>query len=263
MNPLPNIKKRLFKFGLSDRQVEVYLFILVHGGQRIAELVSSLNLPRSTVYEILKQLKDIGLVEEAVNGSFKVYKAYPITTLEHGLDSKIQRYTELKSELASVDKALSKVLGLQSSNPTLVKYYDGRSGARQLLWNTLKAKETVYVYSAWGRGKYVGIKFYQNFVSESAARNIKEKVLINPTEHALNSIKQYSNTPVSRTKKENIHWLSKDDIDIKGETFIYDNCFAQVYLKDEVITGFEIINKQFVNSQKSIFKTLWRLSQPL
>ena len=147
--------------------------------------------------------------------------------------------------------------------PTNVRYYKGVSGARQLLWNTLKAKDTVYVYSAWGRGRYVGIKFYKSFVNESGEKEIKEKVLINPTKRVLTSIRKYAGSSIARTATKDIRALSEENILIKGETFIYDNVYAQLYLREEEISGFEIESSNFIETQRSIFKTLWEMAKPV
>src|SRR5206468_1396298 len=110
-----------------------------------------------------------------------------------------------------------------------------------------------YVYSDWGRGRYVGMKFYEKFVEESRRREIKEKVLINISSSTLESIKKYTypDSSISRTRIEDIRVLHLKDVNIKGDTLIYDDIYAQVYIKNIEINGFEIQSSQFVDSQRS------------
>jgi sugar-specific transcriptional regulator TrmB len=263
MTKRDNIKKDLARLGLTTSQIDVYVLLLERGNQRISEIVKLLNLPRSSVYESIKTLFDIGLVEEIVENSFKLIKPYPISVFQHKIDEKLTGLQKQSLIVKNLTRSLAKLPGNVSVHATGVRYYKGRAGARQLFWNTLKAKNVIYVYSEWGRGRYVGIKFYQNFVTESYARNFQEHVLTNSSDRVLSSIRQHSNTPISRTKAENIKMVNESEIPFKGETFIYDNIYAQIFLKGEEINGFEIESQQFVDTQRSIFEKLWKTAQPL
>lgn len=260
---LKGIKKQLEKFGLSDKQALIYLLLIQHGNLRIQEIVNLSQIPRSSVYENIKSLFELGLVEEIIEDNYKKIRPYPITTIKYYLKEKIIQFQKQTADLNQIEKALEKLPSMQSPALTTVRFYKGVSGARQLLWNTLKAKDLVYVYSGWGRGTYVGIQFYQDFVKESYIRQIKERVLVNPTVHVINSIQKYSGTSVARTSPKDIKALSEKDIVIKGETFIYDNIYALVYLKNEEIHGFEIESDSFTKMQKSIFETLWDIAKPI
>lgn len=233
-----------------------------HKKLRIQEITNLAQIPRSSVYEGLKVLFDLGLAEEIVEENYKIIKPYPITALRHNLNEKIENLKSLSSELDNVEQSLKTSANI-SSTPARVKYYKNKSGARQLFWNTLKAKSTVYVYSEFGRSKFVGTKFYQDFVSESFARGIKEQVLINPTERALGLIKRDTGTSLARTNPDNIRTMDEKMLVIRGETFIYDNTYGQVYLDKGEINGFEIESPYFIETQVSIFKTLWNMAEPL
>lgn len=258
------IKQELEKFGLNDSQATIYLLLIEHKELRIQEITKLAKIPRSTVYENLKKLFELGIAEEVVEDNFKKIRPYPIGIIKHGLDEKMSHLQQLAGDLAELEKNLMINAPETSPESTTVKYYKDRSGARQLYWNTLKAKDEVYVYSDWGRGRYVGMKFYESFVTESRARSVREKVLINMTPAAQKSIKTYTypGSSISRTRLEDIRVLSQKDLLIKGDTLIYDNVYAQVYLKNVKITGFEIESAYFVQSQRSLFETLWKLAKP-
>ena len=258
---LKEIKNELIKFGLSENQASIYLLLIQHGELRIQEIANLTQIPRSSVYEHLRVLFELGLAEKQVGEKFIGIKPYPLGSMKHGLNEKLQQLQIQLDNLENIEKAIKLLPGNKSAKPTVVRYYEGVSGARQLLWNTLGAKDTVLVYSAWGRGRYVGIKFYKSFVRESRERQMKEKVLVNPTNHFLDSIRKYAGTSIGRTIPQDVRALSQDIILIKGDTFIYNNVFAQVYLHDAEITGFEIESSSFAETQRSIFETLWRISK--
>ena len=257
------IHSELAKLGLTKNQARIYLLLVAHKELRVQQITKLTNLPRSTVYENLKVLFELGIAEEVVGESYKSIRPYPITVLKHNLEEKINEAQQLSRGLDDLEKAISVTSPQTKLTAPVVRYYKGQSGARQLFWNTLKAKGTVYVFSEWGRGRYVGMNFYKSFVAESYKRKVKERVLINPTDHAIDSIKAYAGKPVSRTKIETIRCIDQGKIDIKGDSLMYDNIFAQVYLKNPQISGFEIESQQFVDTQRDVFEYIWQQAEPL
>ncbi len=256
------IKNELIQLGLTENQAHIYLLLVQHGELRIKALAQLTKLPRTSIYDNLNVLLGLGLVEKIVEDKFVKVKPYPVSAMRHDLNEKLLQLQTQMSKLGNLDKAISLLPRDEQPSATIVRHYKGVSGARQLIWNTLKAKETIYVYSAWGRGRYVGIKFYKSFVGESRQRGFKEKVLVNPTNRVLDSIRKYSGTSIGRTTPKDIRALDEKDILIKGETFIYGNIYAQLYLREEDIGGFEIESTNFTQMQKSIFETLWEIATP-
>ncbi len=267
MKNLPALKRRLQEFGLSENQALIYLILIEHRELRIQEIVRLAQMPRSSVYESLRALSAHGLTAEIVEENHKKIRPYPISAMRHALQEKMLELQKLTGGLEELDEVLTNTTHADSLRSTTVRYYKDVAGARQLFWNTLKAQSTMYVYSAFGRSKFVGKKFYMDFVAESADRGIREMVLINPTARALGLIKRDNESPLARTKIDDIRALPEKDISITGETFIYDNVYAQVYVDTEhdttEINGFEIESTQFTDSQRSIFETLWGMAQPL
>ena len=133
------------------------------------------GVPRSSVYESLKALFELGIAEEVIEDSFKKIRPYPIGIIKHGLDDQVSHLQKLKTDLADLEKNITIPSASSAPSSTTIRYYKGRSGARQIFWNSLKAKSTAYIYSDYGRSRYVGMKFYESFVSESQKRDVKEK----------------------------------------------------------------------------------------
>lgn len=259
------LRKELEKFGLSKNQAEIYLLLVSRGELRIQEIVELSGVARSSVYESLHVLFELGIAEEVVENNFKKIRPYSIGIIKHGLDDQVSYLTKLQSDLADLEKSINLASTANTANLTKIRYYKGRSGARQIFWNSLKAKGTAFIYSDYGRARYVGKKFYESFVTESKKRDIKENVIMNTNPATWQSIKRfnYTGSPIARTKVENLRFLDQKYLDIKGDTLIYDNIYAQVYLKNVEITGFEIESAQFADTQRSFYRILWNMAQPL
>lgn len=249
------VVRSLIKLGLSQNAAVIYLLLVEHKELRVAEIVRLAKIPRSSVYESLRVLENLGFTETIIDHKFVRIKPYPVSVLKHKLKEQI-------TEVEKVEKTI-RLPDMAKSDMTVVRFYKGVSGARQIFWNTLSAKETVLVYSAFGRSKFVGESFYKDFVQESIETDIKEQVLINPTERALGLIKRDNGTSLARTNIKNIRYLKEENLTIDGETFIYGNIYAQMRLDGVEISGFEIESADFVKMQRSIFNTLWKLAKPL
>ena len=57
------VKKILSSFGLTEKEIEIYIFLAKHGVIRSREIISGLRIHRADVYRILKSLQSKGLVE--------------------------------------------------------------------------------------------------------------------------------------------------------------------------------------------------------
>jgi sugar-specific transcriptional regulator TrmB len=265
MSDISLVQKELEKVGLSTNQAKIYLLLIAHKELRVQEIVRLADIPRSSVYESLKKLFELGIAEEIVEDTFKKIRPYSLGIMTHGLEEEMTRLQKIKSDLHDLEKTLKLTTLSGSQDATTVRYYKDRSGARQLFWNSLKAEDMVYVYSDWSRRRYVGMKYYEYFVTETRKRHIKEHVLINMSPDTLTSIRKHSypGSPISRTRVEDIRVLDNEKMLIKGDTVIYDNIYAHVYLKNVTINGFEIENNQFTEMQRSIFETLWNMAIPV
>lgn len=263
MTNIEDTTKNLRRLGLSEKQAAIYLALIKHSELRVQEIVTVTDIPRSSVYEELRKLSNLGLIEKIIDHKFTRIRPYPINSLRHNFNEKLFKLEDQMDQIEKVEKNLSKLATVQPQHQTTIRYYNDISGARQLFWNTLKSKTTVYVYSEYGRSKFVGKKFYSDFVQESRDRNIKENVLINPTQRATSLIKRDAGTTLARTHTKDIRFLNNEYLSIKGETFIYDNIYTQINLSVGEINGFEIESRTFVETQRSIFETLWELAKPV
>jgi sugar-specific transcriptional regulator TrmB len=164
-NQVVDIHRELMQLGLNDKQAELYLLLVKHKELRIQEIVNLSQLPRSSVYEHLNKLYKFGIAEEIVENNYKKIRAYPISSIGHNLNEEIQKLKRMSDNLGALEKTINLNISKHNDDLASVRYYRDRAGARQIYWNSLKAKNTVYVYSEWGRSKYVGKKFYEDFVS--------------------------------------------------------------------------------------------------
>src|SRR5687768_2237959 len=93
------ITKDLMKLGLQESQAAIYALLVRQGNLRINEIAARVNLPRSSVYESIRQLAKLGLAEEITENSFKTIQAYPLGQLKHSFQEKIIELEDKTKEL--------------------------------------------------------------------------------------------------------------------------------------------------------------------
>lgn len=254
-----DLKQKLSLLGLTDNQAEIYLLLLKQGLTSLLELSRQTTINRTTIYRIVEDLKQLNLVEEILDDRGAKIKAVTPENLQLLLAKKETELAGLKNNLPGLISDLSAISD-QPAPSTQVVYFRGQSGLKQLLWNVLKAKgESVgYGYADWNQS--VGREFAEKLRLERTKRKIFDREIQNEDafEPMSNwtSIKDYAQVYQCR-------FLDKKIVDIKHDTYIYNDVFAFYHFTGDELFGLEIHNPEITKTQKQIFEVLWKLAKPL
>ena len=66
-------EKALRKFGLSDREIRVYIVLLELGEALASKIAQKTDTPRTLVYDILEKLLDKGVVSYVIKSNKKYF----------------------------------------------------------------------------------------------------------------------------------------------------------------------------------------------
>ncbi len=130
------LKDDLIKSGLTEKQAGVYAWLLQNGEGNIMQIAKGSNCSRGTVYSVIEQLKDRGLVAEN-QGRRVTYLAESPSNIIDILENKENRIKEQKEFLKS---AISKFIYLHQQKPsrTRVRFFEGESGLSMLREEVLR-----------------------------------------------------------------------------------------------------------------------------
>ncbi len=251
------IKEKLSLLGLNNNQAEIYLLLLKHGQTSLLELSRLSSINRTTIYRIAEDLKKLNLVEEIVEARGSKIKAVSPENLRLLLTKKQTELKTITDNLYSLIQELSAIKDAPSPT-TQVVYFRGQSGLKQLLWNILKAKgESVgYGYADWNAS--VGRDFAEKLRSERVRRKIYDREIQNTDQvepmSAWTSIKDYNQVYQAC-------FLPRETIDIKHDTYIYNDVFSFFNFAGGELFGIEIHNAEIAKTQKQIFEVLWKLAK--
>lgn len=236
----------LKKIGLSDKEITVYLKLLEYGivsGRKLAE-ISDLN--RGTIYDILKQLQERGLVSYFHKDTKKKFVAENPEKLLKLLEEEKRQIDNSRQGINEIIPEL-KALQEKGGDAPITKYYEGDKGIRIILEDLLGVKnlQEYYVYSAKEVSDDIN-KAYPGFTKDRIKKNIKVKAISLATGGGVSGLDER-------------RWLGTDN---QTATFIiiYNNKCAFIS-RDAKGTpvGVLIENQMIYETQKLIFLKLWEL----
>lgn len=244
---MSKIDQILGKYGLSDKEVRVYLALLELGPSPVRKVASKAGVNRGTTYDILKSLREQGLAAYYHKDKHQYFVAEDPKKLFDAWQAKIDAFAGLKNDLKELVPQLRALANVVHERP-VVTYYDGLAGVRVILQDvldqvSLAVVKEYYVYSSASVRKYL-YAAYPDFTEQRIAQKIKVKVI---------AIGSGGETAELSERK----WLTKDESS-PTYTLIYAGRLAMISTVEAGLpVGLIIQNQGIFETQKMIFEKLW------
>jgi len=176
---MKNKKQKLMDImGFSDKKAIVYLTLLESGEAQVTYLARKCGLKRTTVYNILPELKDEGLIKTTKQSGRTLYYVDDTRDLERIIEMKSKSLQELLPELKRVQNILS-------VKPKIV-LYEGEGGMKQLyqeIIDSVSPGDKIFTY--------IGLENFDNLISaevsgdyinQRIAKKVVNRVIASPSE---------------------------------------------------------------------------------
>ncbi len=139
-------------FGLSEKEIAVYLALIELGHASVREIAAKSKVNRGTTYDILKALIALGIVAYYNKESKQYFAAESPEKLLSAIDQKKEDLDEVRKNVESSLPLLQTLFEKQGGKPS-VKLYEGKQGVKFILEDVLHSMEkatekTYYVYSS-------------------------------------------------------------------------------------------------------------------
>lgn len=246
---------KLVLFGLTRQEAEVYVALYKQDAKTPLFVAEAVGVNRTTAYRILARLADLGLVKQALDYKSTSFVANSVESLQLLVVQKETEAQKLKQAVEPLGKMFSELPTGSDAGPTQIFYFKGVSGLKQLLWNTLAAKDGVvgFGYQDWNAG--IGRKFAEKIRAEYLERHISAKELLN--EDQIDST--YSYTEVKRYPTIYEHrMIPKKTLLIRSDTYIYNDVLAYYHMYKGERFGLEIHNAEIAKTERQLFYILWK-----
>ncbi len=240
---MSNITQTLTQFGLTPNQTKVYLALLELGEARVQDTAQRAKILRTTAYEVLEQLKSIGVVSMFHRKRVRMYMAEPPKKLSHLLDAKQKTIQEILPELESLYNT--------SGTKPKIRYYEGLEGYKTVYEDTLTA-ENKKLYGILSM-KDIFDTLGEAYIDECIKRRVSAGIHLFVIRSESKEVKPtWKNTP---QELRTLRYAPQNFI-FPLTMFIYNNKVSLLSSKRENF-GLIIGSKEFMETQKALFDVLW------
>jgi sugar-specific transcriptional regulator TrmB len=258
------IKKSLIKIGLNNEEIEVILFIAENENAKMSDISDATKIARSTLYRLIDNLEGKGLIKKKLTTQGNKLS---IASLENLRNQLTEKQVELNNQITQFDSLTDSILSLNKLDKVSpeVRYFEGKEGVRQLIWNSLKADKEIKCYTNAIRKEIVGEKWLTDYCMQFVKNSLSEKVL-GDTLYSKDSYQKFGGRekyylPFKEYfEKSDERVLDIPFLKIKGEIYLYNNVFAFYTWESEKLIGCEIQSEFIFQTQSSIFDVLWNLT---
>lgn len=264
-NTLQQTKQFLLELGLNPQQIHIFLTLNRHGPLTPLEISRKTRISRTTVYRLLEEMRSEMLITEIIDEHRTLAQAISPEELRLKLTAEQDKLSRLVYQFPQVQNFLDQQVS-QRHPDTQVKFYRGKSGIEQMVFNVLNADTHIYGFSPTDFTKAISSKTYQYVYQEIVAQKLVVKDIysdrylksiggIDQLKTENNLYQKYPNNFISR-------YLPTSTLDITTQMDIYNDIIAIYNWTNQDVFGVEIKNQKVSRMQQQIFDILWDLAIP-
>ncbi|MBT3705113.1 hypothetical protein HOG17_05035 [Candidatus Peregrinibacteria bacterium] len=232
----------LTAIGLTDKEARVYLSMIELGQSVVSNIATKARINRVTAYDILKKLKEKGLISTVTKNRIKYFSP---TDPEIVASTFEQRTKALKDAIPKLKR-----LKGETVHP-LIQYFEGLEGIKAIYEDTLTTKKGILNFSNSEAIRNIWPEYDKEYVTKRTKRKIHLKGIITADEAGK---KVHAEDP--KYNRE-MRLLPKDKYQFTNEINIYDDKVAIISFASETPLGMIIKSPQIANSQRAIFQICW------
>lgn len=243
-------KDLLLSAGLTEDEAMVYQFLLAQGGSTAGQIIKGVGMKRGHVYGVLKGLVLKNLVEQSERGKVAFFQLDHPTRLYQHVQQRVQGMHQAERALKEVFPDLVSEFNISHHKPG-VYYYEGMLGIKQVLDDSLTAKETILTYADIEAIE----KFIQDVNAEYVAQReklgIKKRALILDTPFARKQLKDY------HPAVTDIKFVPAAVAPFKTIMQVYDSRTSYISLSDERMLGIIIEDESIYQMNRFLMESIW------
>lgn len=239
----------LIQFGLSPKEVTVYLALLENNTSLVSDISKKTKLNRSTTYVILNSLLEKGMVSVAEDSIIKHYSATTPDRVVEFLENNARKYTELTKMAKDILpdlKALYKGVG----DKPRIRFFEGLEGIKSALEETINSKETIKTYMNVKNMKEIfSHHLPESYCQRRVAKKLKMEAIFTDSNDAREQIKY------NKEELREAYCVPYKEFSFPSQIMIHDNKIIFASLVEKF--AFIVESEEIANAMKAIFKLSW------
>ncbi len=239
-----NKELALKEYGLTDKEIKVYLELLPLGSINLQEIAKRIDLPRTTIYNTLNYLHQKGLVSKIIKKRVTYFDATEPEKLIEDINQKKDLLLKSLPELKSLKSILKK--------NSKAEIYEGTKGISKILTDVFNVKQEVCYFGSYTLSVDILKHIPDHVRSIRLERKIPAKIIIEPYDEPTFKTKQYKKI----TKMKFLPSMK----DFPCMIFVYGDKVAIYTLKNDLV-GIIIENQEVARSMKLVFEMYWKMAK--
>lgn len=248
------IKGLLIELGLNDDEAAI-LICLLNAPKTLLEVSRVTGIARSSVYRLVDGLISKSIVHELTTENGKVLASVDPEALELLVVEQEKAAEARRAGFNQLIPLLSDIKNQDSMFAT--RTYGGVAGLKQMLWNELKTKGEILMFSCGPLELVTGRRWAEKYRAEIIHRRIMQRSIENtkPRHQPLSAFPEYDNFYIVRQ-------LPKELLTIHHELTIHDDTIS-IYNSwtDHTQLGTEIKNPFLANFMRQVFEQYWKIAE--
>lgn len=236
--------KDLQQFGLSEKEARVYMALLEIGEASVGHITQKSGVKRTTVYDVIEDLKASGLVGMIKKEKKTLYFAEDPRSLEGKLEEKKESLKRMLPELLSIANFLD--------NKPKIRFYEGKEGIKEVYKDTLHYPDQELL--AWVAEEAIEA-FDEAFLNAYyLPRRVEKKIWVRAIAPDVPLMQQYKGQDISSLRKTRLIDAKRFPLD--AEINLYGrNKIAIMSFSEQ--TSLIIESEKIFRTLKSIFECQW------
>ncbi|PIR03439.1 MAG: hypothetical protein COV60_00310 [Candidatus Magasanikbacteria bacterium CG11_big_fil_rev_8_21_14_0_20_43_7] len=253
-NRQQKIANALEDVGITGREQDVFFALLEQGAATAAYLAKQLkSIPRTSIYDILKNLQQQGLVSSFTEDEQTVYQ---VERVEHIIDSIEEQKRELTEKQNSI-RSVADILN-QTKIGTIYKpgtrFFDGKKGILSIHRELQNARvETRTIVDITSVANVFPRMFVEDNLKDFQTHNVLKKDLMIKSKEAERYLKV---API--TSSHQVKWLPPD-VQFATDTFMWEGHVAIIDYSKQ-LSGVVIDNPTIHDTFVAWFEMMWGVS---
>ncbi|MFA6523707.1 MAG: helix-turn-helix domain-containing protein [Candidatus Peribacteraceae bacterium] len=239
----------LESMGLREDEAKVYYALLQLGGSYVSAIAKKSGIHRVQCYKVLDELVAKGLVSSFLKNKIKHFSVESPTILVRKQREKLEQAERLLPELLSVTNALA--------YKPKIQYYEGVEGLKNIMEETLTAKDEMVGYTNLRDLPLVLPEDYlRDYAARKIAKHLKTRMLSPHLPEALTYLQTYYPRGFDPNLVE-ILFVNPGEFPFEYEITIYGDKVAVLSLNPEERMGLIIESPVYAKTQRAIFQLAW------
>ncbi len=254
------IRQFLEVLGLNEVEITTYLAALEVGSGPASAIAAVAGLNRITAYEALKRLSKKGFIKIRAKRNDRVRYFVPedVATLQEKLEEQKRAIEAAIARSYTFQDELRAQFRIEEKKP-IVLFCEGEEGVQEILNDTLKQNpDEIVSFSSMGAVEE-GFKgeFVQGYWDRRVAKGIPSRGIIEKTPEAFRAFSPEKN----RRELRRVRFLPPELYRFTGEFDVYGDSVGITSHGKGNEHGIIIRSRSIAENMRSLFETLWKLSE--